>query len=176
MKNKTKSITLSGLFVAIGLVLPFITGQIPEIGKMLLPMHIPVLLCGMVCGWQYGLVVGIITPLLRSFLFQMPVLYPNATGMVFELATYGAVVGCMYRLIKGKYLIRVYAALVIAMLAGRLVWGLARVVMLGLTSTPFSWHLFLSGAFLTAFPGMILQLVLIPAVMVALRRAKLLDD
>ncbi|MBR1771198.1 MAG: ECF transporter S component [Lachnospiraceae bacterium] len=180
MHKKIRLLTLSGMFLAIGLVLPFVTGHIPQIGKMLLPMHIPVLLCGMVCGWQYGLAVGIITPLLRSLLFAMPALYPNATGMAFELATYGVTVGCMYALFNGisvfreHYLLRVYSALLIAMIAGRVVCGIARVVMLGLTQTPFSWQLFLSGAFLTAFPGIILQLVLIPAVMVTLRRAKLI--
>ena len=55
MKTSTRKLTLSALFLALGLVLPLITGQIPQIGKMLLPMHIPVLLCGMVCGWPYGL-------------------------------------------------------------------------------------------------------------------------
>ena len=75
MKTSTRKLTLSALFLALGLVLPLITGQIPQIGKMLLPMHIPVLLCGMVCGWPYGLAVGAVMPLLRGLLFGMPVLY-----------------------------------------------------------------------------------------------------
>lgn len=175
MNDKIKKLTLSGMFLGIGLVLPFVTGHIPQIGKMLLPMHIPILLCGMICGWRYGLLVGIVTPLLRSLLFGMPALYPNAVGMTFELATYGMVVGLMYGLLKGAELIRVYGALITAMVAGRVVWGIARVIMLGLTETPFSWQLFISGAFLTAFPGIILQLVLIPAVMIALKRAKMTE-
>lgn len=69
MKVKTKDIVLSALFLTMGLVLPIFTGQIPQIGNMLLPMHIPVLLCGLICGWKYGLLVGFITPLLRSFIF-----------------------------------------------------------------------------------------------------------
>ena len=175
MNDKIKKLTLSGMFLGIGLVLPFVTGHIPQIGKMLLPMHIPILLCGMICGWRYGLLVGIVTPLLRSLLFGMPALYPNAVGMTFELATYGMVVGLMYGLLKGAELIRAYGALITAMVAGRVVWGIARVIMLGLTETPFSWQLFISGAFLTAFPGIILQLVLIPAVMIALKRAKMTE-
>ena len=90
MKTSTRKLTLSALFLALGLVLPLITGQIPQIGKMLLPMHIPVLLCGMVCGWPYGLAVGAVMPLLRGLLFGMPVLYPTGIGMAFELAAYGA--------------------------------------------------------------------------------------
>ena len=86
MKTSTRKLTLSALFLALGLVLPLITGQIPQIGKMLLPMHIPVLLCGMVCGWPYGLAVGAVMPLLRGLLFGMPVLYPTGIGMAFELA------------------------------------------------------------------------------------------
>ena len=93
MKTSTRKLTLSALFLALGLVLPLITGQIPQIGKMLLPMHIPVLLCGMVCGWPYGLAVGAVMPLLRGLLFGMPVLYPTGIGMAFELAAYGAVIG-----------------------------------------------------------------------------------
>ena len=96
MKTSTRKLTLSALFLALGLVLPLITGQIPQIGKMLLPMHIPVLLCGMVCGWPYGLAVGAVMPLLRGLLFGMPVLYPTGISMAFELAAYGAVIGLLY--------------------------------------------------------------------------------
>ena len=66
MKNSNvKNLALSAMFIAIGQVLPFFTGQIPQIGNMLLPMHIPVLLCGLICGWKYGALVGFTTPLLR---------------------------------------------------------------------------------------------------------------
>lgn len=174
MSQKVRSLTLSGMFLALGLVLPFVTGHIPQIGKMLLPMHLPVLLCGMICGWKYGLVVGAITPLLRSVLFGMPAMYPNACGMTFELATYGVVVGLMYGWLKGREVVRIYGSLIVAMLAGRVVWAIARVVMLGLTNTPFSYELFMAGAFLNAFPGIILQLLLIPVIMISLKKAKLI--
>ena len=100
-----------------------LTGQIPQIGSMLLPMHIPVLLCGLVCGWQYGAVVGFVAPLLRSVLFGMPPMYPVAIAMAFELLTYGLVIGLVYRRLAKKGLAGVYAALLTAMAAGRLVWG-----------------------------------------------------
>lgn len=168
--KKIRNMTISAMFLALGLILPFITGHVPQIGNMLLPMHIPVLLCGMICGWPYGLIVGMITPLLRCLLFAMPPLYPNAVGMTFELATYGMVVGFLYHRLKWKGLKRIYGSLLAAMAAGRIVWGIARVIMLGLTNTPFGWQMFLSGAFLTAIPGIILQLILIPVLMKALER------
>ena len=80
-----KQLTLAALFLALGLVLPFFTGQIPQIGSMLLPMHIPVFLCGLICGWQYGAAVGFVTPLLRSALFGMPPLFPTAAAMPLEI-------------------------------------------------------------------------------------------
>ena len=91
-----KKLVLAGMFLALGMILPFITGQVPQIGNMLCPMHIPVLLCGFICGWQYGLVVGFITPLLRSFMFGMPPVYPTAIVMAFELMTYGFLSGFLY--------------------------------------------------------------------------------
>ena len=97
-----KKLTYSALFLAIALVLPFITGQIPEIGAMLCPMHIPALLCGFMCGWPWGLAVGFIAPLLRSVIFGMPAMFPSAVGMAFELAVYGMMSGLLYRLLPKK--------------------------------------------------------------------------
>src|SRR5690606_3692640 len=96
MEKTTRKLVLAGLFIAIGLVLPFITGQIPEIGKQLLPMHIPVLIAGFVIGWKYGLVVGFIVPILRSLIFLMPPMFPTAVAMSFELAAYGCLTGLLY--------------------------------------------------------------------------------
>ena len=126
MKN-TKKLVLSALFLAIGLILPFITMQIPAVGKMLCPMHIPVLLCGFIVGWPYGLLVGFITPLLRSVLFGMPMLVPNAVCMAFELATYGFVAGVLSPKMR-KDMKSLYIALVAAMLVGRVVWGLVSAI------------------------------------------------
>ncbi len=175
MKNASKHIhnlALSAMFLALGLVLPFVTGQIPQIGNMLLPMHIPVLLCGLICGWQYGGVVGLICPLLRFALFSKPPM-PGAIAMAFELCAYGVIVGFLYGHSKWKCVRALYRSLLIAMIGGRIVWGVARVVMLGVMKVPFSWEIFISEALLTAIPGIILQLVLIPVIMVALDRAKL---
>ena len=107
--------TISALCLALAYVLPFLTGQIPEIGSMLLPMHIPILICGFICGWKWGLGVGFIAPLLRSLTFGMPPLFPTAVCMAFELATYGFISGIMHRLLpKKKYYI--YASLLISMI------------------------------------------------------------
>ena len=149
-----------------------LTGQIPQIGSMLLPMHIPVLLCGLVCGWQYGAAVGFVGPLLRSVLFGMPPMYPIAIAMAFELATYGAVAGFMYRKVQHT-LPMIYATLVTSMVAGRLVWGAVRFVLAGLSGSGFPFSAFLSGAVLTAVPGIVAQLILIPLIVAALQKAKL---
>ena len=171
--NFLKNMALAALFLAIGLVLPFFTGQIPAVGKMLLPMHIPVLLCGLICGWQWGLGVGFVLPVLRSVLFSMPVMYPTATAMAFELAAYGAVIGYLYARSKWRCVKALYKCLIPAMIAGRIVWGAVMVVLMGLGGSAFTWELFLGGALLNALPGIALQLVLIPAVMVLLDRTKL---
>ncbi len=174
MKNKnTKDLVLAAMFLALGLVLPFFAGQIKEIGNMLLPMHIPVILCGLICSWQYGLAVGFITPLLRSMLFSMPIMYPSAVAMAFELATYGAVAGFLYKRAKWQCVKMLYKCLAAAMITGRVVWGIMMLILVGVKGNLFSVQAFIGGAFLNAIPGIILQLVVIPAVMVALNRAKL---
>ena len=169
-----KRLILSAFFMAVGLVLPFITGQIPEIGKALSPMHIPILLCGFICGAPYGAIVGVITPLLRSVLFGMPALFPQAVGMSFELCIYGLISGILYSRFKKKNLIAIYVTLIISMLCGRIVWGLVSIVLYGIAGNSFTVSLFLAGGFINAVPGIILHLILIPAVMAALERTGLL--
>ncbi len=172
--SNTKKLALSAMLLCIGLLLPFLTGQIKEIGNMLLPMHLPVMLCGLLCGWHFGATVGFILPLLRSLLFGMPLLYPNALAMAFELMTYGLIIGMLYALFQKRIRVRalaVYAALLPAMLAGRAVWGIAEVILLGIGGSAFAFSAFLGGAFLNAIPGILLQLVLIPSMMEVLHRA-----
>ena len=174
MRNslRVRRLTYAALFLAIALVLPFITGQIPQIGAMLSPMHIPVLLCGFLCGWPWGLAVGLIAPPLRSLLFGMPAMIPGGVAMAFELAAYGAVAGWLYRRLPKKPG-SVYIALIIAMIAGRLVWGAARVILAGMTGSSFTWALFLAGAVTNAVPGIILHIVLVPILVIAMDRAGL---
>ncbi len=163
---------LAAMFLAVALVLPFLTGQIPQIGSALSPMHFPVLLCGFFCGPWYGMAVGFIAPLLRFLLFGMPPIIPTGVAMCFELATYGLVAGLLYtRLPKKKS--SIYISLIGAMLAGRIVWGVARVILYGLGKSEFGWEAFMAGAFVNAIPGIILQIILIPVlVMVIDKRTK----
>lgn len=169
MKSKSvRNMVLAAMFLAIGLVLPFFTMQLKTVGKMLLPMHIPVYLCGLLCGWQYGFCVGLIMPLMRSLLFGMPVMYPSAAAMAAELATYGLVAGWLYFHAKRQGAAALYGSLVAAMLCGRIVWGLAEIILLGIKGSSFTWEMFAAGAFGQAIPGILLQLVLIPALMFAL--------
>lgn len=169
MKNKSILIktVYSAVFLALAYVLPFLTGQIPEIGSMLCPMHIPVLLCGFICGWQYGLAVGFIAPLFRSLILGMPVLFPGAVCMAFELAAYGAVAGLMHRILPRKKPY-VYCSLITAMIFGRLVWGLSMLVCLGIKGGEFTLTAFLSGAVLNALPGIVIQVILVPVLVMVI--------
>ena len=166
------NLALSAMFIALGIVLPFFTGQIPQIGSMLLPMHIPVLLCGLICGWQYGMAVGFITPLLRCALFTMPP-FVTALAMAFELMTYGIVSGLMYSSCKWKCIVSLYRTLIVSMVMGRIVWGVVMIFISGATGEFFTWQAFIAGAFLNAVPGIILQLILIPSLMLALGKTGL---
>lgn len=167
-RDALRRLVLSAMFLAIGLVLPFFTGQIQQIGNMLLPMHIPVMLCGLVCGWQYGALVGVALPLLRSVLFGMPPLYPTAVSMAVELCVYGLAIGFIHGLFKKQGLLSVYVALIVAMILGRISWGGCQTVLLSMQGNAFTAQAFLAGAVLNAIPGIILQLLLIPAVMSSL--------
>ena len=169
---KLKKLLLSAMFIAIGIVLPFVTGQIRSIGNMLLPMHIPVILCGFILGWKYGIAVGFILPLLRSLLFSMPVMFPNAVGMAFELATYGGLVGFLYFKTKDKGIKGIYFSLITSMIAGRIVWGFVRALLTGFNG--FSFQVFLANGFTSAIPGIILQLIAIPIIIIALKKQKVI--
>lgn len=170
---RTRHLVLSAMFLAIGIVLPVFTGQIPQIGRMLLPMHLPVLLCGLVCGWQYGGAVGFLLPFVRYMIFHMPPM-PNGIAMAFELAAYGIIAGLAYGRSRWKCVIALYRALLAAMVGGRLVWAAVRVLMTGVAGVPFTWEIFLTEALVSAVPGIALQLLFIPAVMVALDKTGLM--
>lgn len=169
----TKKLVLSAMFIALGLLLPFLTGQVPEIGNKLLPMHIPVLISGFVLGGPYGLIIGLIVPLLRSVTFGMPPLYPVALAMSFELAAYGFFAGFFYKLLPKKSVF-IFVTLILAMLLGRVVWGAVMLLIMGLGNMPFSRAFFINAAVINAVPGIVLQIVLIPIIILALKRARLI--
>lgn len=173
MKNNIRNLTLTAMFLALGMVLSFFTGRIPKIGNMLLPMHLPVFLCALICGWRYGLLMAFILPLFRSAVFGMPPIYPTALAMAFELAAYAFVVVDLYERSRWQYVRALYRCLLASMVTGRVVWGLVQMALLDLSGNAFTFQAFWAGALLNAIPGIILQLILISAVMIALDWTKL---
>ncbi len=171
MSKQTKKLTLSAMFLSIGLVLPLFTAQIKEIGDTLLPMHLPVMLCGLVCGAPFGALVGFIMPFMRSLIFAMPPIYPNAVWMACEMAVYGFMIGFVYSKLKNKNLLSIYISLVAAQISGRIVWGIVKALLLGAAGKNFTFALFLTGGFVDAVPGILLQLVLVPLIMTIINKA-----
>lgn len=165
-----QKLTLAAVCLALCLALPFLTANIPEIGNALCPMHIPVFLCAFVCGPWWAMGVGAMAPLVRFLLVGMPPLFPTGLAMCFELAAYGLIAGLMYARLpkKTQY---IYVSLLCAMLGGRIVWGVARVLMSGVSGAAFTWAAFMAGAFTNAIPGMVVHVLLIPVIVLALRRA-----
>lgn len=170
VKNKVHRLVLTAMFLAIGLVLPSITGQIREIGNMLLPMHLPVFLCAYICGWQYAAYIGAILPLMRCLIFGMPKLYPNAVAMSVELLSYGLICGVIFLAFKKKNAISVYASLIGAMIGGRIIWSCLSAVLYSLLGAPKTLEFFFARGVVEAVPGIILQLVLIPAIVLVLQK------
>ena len=170
MNNKhIKNLVLAALFLALAYALPFFTGNIPQIGSMLLPMHIPVILCGFVCGAPWGTAVGLVAPVMRSMLTGgFPPMFPTAVAMAFELAAYGFVSGFLSRRLP-KTIAGIYTALISAMLCGRVVWGIV-MALITMGSGSFTIAVFIAGAFTNAIPGIILQLVAIPAILFAIKK------
>lgn len=158
------------MFLALAFVLPFLTGQIKQIGAMLCPMHIPVMLCGFMCGAPWGLAVGFIAPLLRSLILGMPVLFPSAVAMAFELAAYGFLSGFLYRkLPEKKY--NTYISLVVSMIVGRLVWGTVQFICLGFDPEKFNLGTLYTGAVAKSVPGIIIQLILVPVLVMLFEKS-----
>lgn len=166
--NKIKKMVLSAFFLALGFVLPFLTGQIPQVGSMLLPMHIPILLCGFICGPFWGFAVGAICPIFRSLLLSMPPMMA-AIPMAFELAVYGLVCGLMHKALPKKTPF-IYVSLLTAMVCGRAVWGIVRLVMTVGTENTFPMSAFIAGAVTSALPGIVLQIILVPLLVVILEK------
>ena len=178
MQTKTanpaiRRMVTTAVCLALCMVLPFLTGQIPQIGSALSPMHIPVLLAGFLCGPWWAMAVGFAAPMLRHVWMGMPPLI-TAIAMSFELAGYGLFSGLLYRLLPKKT-VNIYVSLIGAMILGRIIWGIAMVVISGVTGSAFTWSAFMAGALLNAIPGIILHIVLIPILVMALKRAKVLD-
>lgn len=172
--TKTKRLILAGLCVALGVVLPIAFHSVANAGSIFLPMHIPVFLCGLVCGWPFGLACGVLAPLLSSIFTGMP---PMAylPSMLCELAVYGLASGLLMRYIKtGKLLADLYLSLAGAMLAGRIVFGLLNALIFRAGS--YSLPIWMTAAFVTALPGIVIQLAVLPALVLSLIKSKLITE
>lgn len=165
---------VSSLMIALGIVLPFLTGSNPQLGSIFLLMHIPALLTGLILGPRYGLIVGLITPILRSLLVGMPPLFPVALVMMFELGAYGFFIGFIKKALP-KYDLSAVIALVLSMILGRMVWGLAAFIFYPLAGFNFNLNIFMTSAFITGLPGIGIQLVLIPLLYFSLQKTHVLD-
>lgn len=173
-QNHTRSLVMAALCVALGVALPQVFHSIPNAGSVLLPMHIPVLLCGLTCGWSYGLGCGILTPLMSSLITGMPG-PAYLPAMVCELAAYGLISGLAARFVHtGKRPVDLYIQLISAMLLGRVVYGIMNALVF--RAGAYSMELFVTAAFVTAAPGILIQLVALPALVAVLEKARVLES
>jgi hypothetical protein len=174
-RSNTKDLTISAMLLAFGVVLPNFTG--PQIGSILLPMHLPALLAGILVGKRNGVMVGMLIPLMRSFLFGMPPLVPIASSMALEMATYAFVAGMIFNSTSRFSMKKLYLAVVAAMFAGRIVFGLSMFTMLvgfGLGSGFYSMGIWFGSVFASSWIGIVLHLILIPMIVLALRNSGVL--
>lgn len=172
MKQKQlKNMILCALCIAFCVVLPMAFHGIPNAGKVFCPMHIPVLLCGLIAGWQYGIVCGLAGPFLSSVLTSMPAM-AYLPPMMLELTVYGLITGLMMKFVHtGKLVVDLYGSLLVAMLAGRIVDGIAKALLFAPGN--YSMSVWATASFVTALPGIVLQLVLVPGIVYTLMKAKL---
>ncbi|MBD5102538.1 MAG: ECF transporter S component [Subdoligranulum sp.] len=171
--TNVRQLVMAALCAALGVVLPVTTHSIPNAGSILLPMHIPVLLCGLVCGPVYGLTCGIVAPLLSSLITGMP---PAAVlpSMLCELAVYGLAAGLLSKVVRtGRRVLDLYVQLIGAMLLGRVVYGVMNALVF--SAGKYSFSAFVTAAFVTALPGIVIQLVLLPAVVLLLEKAHVIQ-
>lgn len=163
-KISTRDLIMSGLFVAIGVLLPMVFHSFNMLGKIFLPMHIPVLVAGFFLPPVVALAVGMIVPLLSSVLTGMPLLFPMAIIMMFELGAYGFLVAWMKEKVSSTYIV-----LGSAMLAGRVIAGLVVFVLSTCFGVKLNAMLFIKGAILTGLPGIVVQLLMVPIVVKGIR-------
>jgi hypothetical protein len=169
MHKYIKKIVLTGLFMALGVIIPQFF-HLFGLGRVWLPMHLPVLVCGIIVGWQYGLIAGFTVPFLSMIITGMPS-FPDALPMSFELGAYGASIGLLFRICRPirNDLFRLYVALLGAMIAGRIIYGLVSWAILLFQGNTFAFRTYLTAVVLGNYPGIILQLALVPPFLYLLR-------
>ena len=174
-KHPIKQVILASMFITIGFILPYFTMSNPQLGSMLLPMHIPVILAGLILGPKYGILVGVLTPLLRALLTPSPLLFPVAIVMAIELPVYALTIGLIKRMLPSKF-VNLYVALILAMVMGRIAYGIAGFIIYPLAGWGFTLKTFLTAAFITALPGIAIQLAIIPPLYQYLKNTQILND
>ncbi|MBQ9263552.1 MAG: ECF transporter S component [Clostridia bacterium] len=181
-KNSLYAMVVSAVLLAVGMVLPFLTGQMQALGQVISPLHIPVLICGLCCGWKWGLAVGVVLPILRGMVFGMPPFPAVGLPMAFELGAYGLLTGLLYpvmlKVIQGKnHLPAMLTTLVIAMIGGRMVGGMAKAMFLAMgiirSGSPFTFAAFIASYFTSTALGALIHVIAIPIVVLAIEKAKL---
>lgn len=171
MISPVKRTVLAALMVALCVVLPVAFHSVPDGGSIFLPMHIPVLICGMICGWPYGFICGLLGPLLSCLLTSMPPL-AYLPAMMVECGVYGLVTGLLLRFVRtGRLYADLYIALVAAMIAGRVVSGVAKALIFSPGITMTYW---ITASFVTALPGIVIQLVAVPMLVGMLMKVRYL--
>lgn len=169
---KTKNLVITGLLVAIGVILPVLLHPLGDVSKLISPMHIPVFICGLACGWQYGLIAGVLTPLLSSLSTGMPAIV-RLPSMMCELAVYGLVAGILIGIVKSKSkTANVYISLIGAMLAGKIVYGILNALIF--KAGEYSLQIWITSAFVNSFLAIIINLVLVPIVVMILDKYKII--
>lgn len=163
--NKTKEIVLSGLLLASGIILPMIFHMFSLTGPIALPMHIPVLIGGFLLSPPLALLLGITTPIISGLLTGMPVMFPMAIIMALELGIYGLTASLAAR----KFKLSIFPALIISMIAGRIAAGLTVTLLVQLFGLKMNPLIFIQGAIITGIPGIIIQLIFIPALIHAIK-------
>ncbi len=173
-RKTTLRLTYSALCLAMAILLPFLTGNNMQLGNALSLMHVPVFLCGFLCGPIWGAAVGLVAPMLRHLIVGMPPFWV-AFAMMFELCAYGFLTGLFYKIFSKKIPF-IFVSLVIAMLGGRVVGGIVKFILMGLGKTEFSLTAFFTSYFFVAWPGILVHIVLVPLLVIALQKAKLVPN
>jgi thiamine transporter ThiT len=167
-------LSLASMFIAIGMILPRLTGGNMELNKMLLPMHIPILVCGFVCGYKYGFLAGLLTPILSSLFFGMPMLYPMAINMSVELAIYGASTGFLYRMLN-KNILNLYLTLIVSLVLGRIFYLLSGFILSLIANSSYELISAIVG-FTQGFIGVLIQIAVIPPLIILMQKNPLLNE
>ena len=162
-----RNITYTGFCIALGIILPLLF-HVVGLGSTFTPMHIPVLLCGLCFGPVSGLVCGLVCPFLSAIITGMPPLFPAAFTMTFECTVYGFCSGYLYRNLK----LNLFVSLILSMIAGRIAGGLLTGFILGFSN--YSFSVFFNSYFVVNLPGVILNLIVVPLLVIAIEKSKVL--